>query len=77
MASEPREIFTYKASVLWLWHAHNRVNFRLKGDDTEDKQFPKILFPSHKVIAAVVVSAVTVAGIVGGYGYCLGATALV
>jgi len=48
MASEPREIFTYEASVFWLWHAHNRVNFRLKGDDTEDKQFPKILFPSHK-----------------------------
>jgi len=48
MASEPREIFTYKGSVFWLWHAHNRVNFRLKGDVTEDKQFPKIIFPSHK-----------------------------
>lgn len=48
MASEPREIFTYKDSVLWLWHAHNRVNHRLKGDETEDQQFPKQLFPSRQ-----------------------------
>jgi len=48
MASEPRSIYTYDGSVLWLWHAHNRANFRLKGDETEDKQFPKQLFPSHK-----------------------------
>lgn len=48
MASEPRQIFTYEGSVLWLWHAHNRVNNRLKGDETEDKQFPKQLFPSQQ-----------------------------
>jgi len=48
MASEPREIFTYEGSVLWLWHAHNRVNYRLKGDETEDPQFPKQLFPSQR-----------------------------
>lgn len=48
MASEPRKIFTYEGSVLWLWHAHNRVNNRLKGDETEDKQFPKQLFPSQQ-----------------------------
>lgn len=33
-------------AVLWLWIAHNQVNDRLKGDHTEDPQFPKIQFPS-------------------------------
>lgn len=33
-------------AVLWLWQAHNKVNQRLKGDQTEDPQFPKIQFPS-------------------------------
>ncbi|XP_017145854.1 sulfhydryl oxidase 1 [Drosophila miranda] len=35
-------------AVLWLWAAHNEVNQRLAGDDTEDPQFPKIQFPSEK-----------------------------
>lgn len=33
-------------AVLWLWSAHNMVNARLKGDQTEDIHFPKIQFPS-------------------------------
>lgn len=34
-------------AVLWLWAAHNEVNNRLAGDETEDPQFPKIQFPSE------------------------------
>ncbi|XP_054737338.1 sulfhydryl oxidase 1 isoform X1 [Anastrepha obliqua] len=34
-------------AVLWLWAAHNEVNNRLAGDDTEDPQFAKIQFPSE------------------------------
>ncbi|KAH8319978.1 hypothetical protein KR074_010554 [Drosophila pseudoananassae] len=33
-------------AVLWLWAAHNEVNQRLAGDNTEDPEFPKIQFPS-------------------------------
>ncbi|CAD7013563.1 unnamed protein product [Ceratitis capitata] len=33
-------------AVLWLWAAHNEVNERLAGDETEDPKFPKIQFPS-------------------------------
>ncbi|KAH8374103.1 hypothetical protein KR200_001597 [Drosophila serrata] len=33
-------------AVLWLWAAHNEVNQRLAGDDTEDPEFPKLQFPS-------------------------------
>lgn len=33
-------------SVLWLWAAHNEVNKRLAGDDTEDPAYPKIQFPA-------------------------------
>lgn len=36
-------------AVLWLWSAHNQVNKRLAGDDTEDPAFPKIQFPSAKL----------------------------
>ena len=32
-------------SVLYLWKAHNVVNARLKGDNTEDPEFPKYQFP--------------------------------
>ncbi|KAL1516670.1 hypothetical protein ABEB36_000552 [Hypothenemus hampei] len=35
-------------AILWLWEAHNEVNKRLSGDDTEDPEFPKIQFPSEK-----------------------------
>ncbi|CAD5233476.1 unnamed protein product [Bursaphelenchus xylophilus] len=34
-------------SFLYLWRAHNIVNARLKGRDTEDPKFPKIQFPAH------------------------------
>lgn len=37
---------TKDEAVLWLWAAHNEVNQRLAGDDTEDSKFPKIQFPS-------------------------------
>lgn len=33
-------------SVLWLWRAHNEVNERLAGDDTEDPNHKKIQYPS-------------------------------
>lgn len=32
--------------ILWLWAAHNEVNQRLAGDETEDPKFPKIQFPT-------------------------------
>jgi len=48
MASEPRSICNYGDSVLWLWHAHNRVNLRTKGSLTEDPKYPKQLFPNAK-----------------------------
>lgn len=32
-------------AVIWLWKAHNKVNERIKGDNTEDPMFPKIQFP--------------------------------
>jgi len=35
-------------SVLWLWAAHNQVNQRTKGSDSEDPTHPKKLFPSFK-----------------------------
>lgn len=35
-------------AVLWLWAAHNEVNQRLAGDETEDPEFPKLQFPSPK-----------------------------
>lgn len=35
-------------TVLWLWEAHNEVNDRLKGDETEDPEFPKIQFPTKE-----------------------------
>ncbi|XP_032671130.1 sulfhydryl oxidase 1-like [Odontomachus brunneus] len=33
-------------SVLWLWRAHNEVNARLSGDNTEDPEHKKIQYPS-------------------------------
>ncbi|VDM75223.1 unnamed protein product [Strongylus vulgaris] len=32
--------------VMYLWRAHNIVNARLHGRDTEDPQFPKVQFPA-------------------------------
>uniref|UniRef100_A0A914VSH5 Sulfhydryl oxidase n=1 Tax=Plectus sambesii TaxID=2011161 RepID=A0A914VSH5_9BILA len=34
-------------AILYLWKAHNVVNARLKGDDTEDPEFPKYQFPPN------------------------------
>lgn len=34
-------------AVLWLWTAHNEVNKRLSGDETEDPEFPKLQFPTN------------------------------
>ncbi|KAK6040041.1 hypothetical protein COOONC_22454 [Cooperia oncophora] len=36
---KPEDVFLY------LWKAHNIVNARLQGRDTEDPQFPKVQFP--------------------------------
>lgn len=32
-------------SLLWLWQAHNRVNARLSGDETEDPEHKKMQYP--------------------------------
>ncbi|CAG9816071.1 unnamed protein product [Phaedon cochleariae] len=37
---------SWNESILWLWRAHNEVNKRLSGDETEDPEYPKIQFPS-------------------------------
>lgn len=39
-------------AVLWLWSAHNQVNKRLAGDDTEDPAFPKVQFPTVNMCSA-------------------------
>jgi thiol oxidase len=31
---------------MYLWRAHNTVNKRLKGRETEDPKFPKLQFPA-------------------------------
>lgn len=38
--------------VLWLWRAHNRVNARLSGDETEDPEHKKIQYPAAEHCAA-------------------------
>ncbi|KAG5886744.1 hypothetical protein JTB14_019442 [Gonioctena quinquepunctata] len=46
-----REIFkvsSWDEAVLWLWVAHNEVNKRLSGDQTEDPEYPKYQFPSSE-----------------------------
>ena len=35
-------------SILWLWRAHNEVNERLSGDETEDPEHKKIQYPAAK-----------------------------
>lgn len=39
-------------AVLWLWDAHNEVNRRLAGDETEDPSFPKVQFPTEEMCQA-------------------------
>ena len=36
-------------AILFLWHAHNRANFNLKGDPSEDPTCPKVQFPTRKL----------------------------
>lgn len=33
-------------AVLFLWRSHNKANFHLHGDATEDPEHPKLQFPS-------------------------------
>lgn len=40
------KVTTKDEAVLWLWTAHNEVNRRLAGDNTEDPAFPKIQYPT-------------------------------
>lgn len=42
-------VATKDNAVLWLWSAHNEVNNRLAGDDTEDPAFKKIQYPARDV----------------------------
>ncbi|KOC60182.1 Sulfhydryl oxidase 1 [Habropoda laboriosa] len=48
MASKNKmfDISNANDSVLWLWSAHNEVNARLSGDDTEDPKYKKIQYPA-------------------------------
>lgn len=38
--NKPEDAFMY------LWRAHNTVNSRLKGKETEDPKYPKVQFPA-------------------------------
>ncbi|CAH1179070.1 unnamed protein product [Phaedon cochleariae] len=42
------EVTSWDDSILWLWMAHNEVNKRLSGDETEDPEFPKQQFPTQE-----------------------------
>lgn len=42
-------VTTQNDSVLWLWAAHNKVNNRLSGDQTEDPEHKKIQFPNKEI----------------------------
>lgn len=48
MASKSRmfDVRSRDEAVLWLWRAHNQVNARLAGDDTEDPEHKKIQYPA-------------------------------
>ncbi|KAJ3661101.1 hypothetical protein Zmor_005517 [Zophobas morio] len=39
-------VASLEESVFWLWEAHNVVNARLSGDETEDPEYPKEQFPT-------------------------------
>jgi thiol oxidase len=41
------EVLSLESSILWLWESHNVVNARLKGDPTEDAEYPKKQFPDR------------------------------
>lgn len=40
------DVRTKDEAVLWLWRAHNEVNARLSGDNTEDPEHKKIQYPA-------------------------------
>ncbi|XP_076290507.1 sulfhydryl oxidase 1 [Lasioglossum baleicum] len=40
------EVSNVNDSILWLWSAHNEVNARLAGDNTEDPKHKKIQYPA-------------------------------
>lgn len=42
------DVHSRDEAVLWLWRAHNEVNARLSGDDTEDPEHKKIQYPAAK-----------------------------
>lgn len=44
---ESRSLAAYDV-VLWLWKSHNRANFHLHRDVTEDHMHPKVQFPSFE-----------------------------
>lgn len=44
-----KEVNHLNDSVLWLWHAHNFANDRLKTDVSTDPKHPKIQFPSPEM----------------------------
>ena len=39
------EVHTHDEAILWLWHAHNKVNKRLSKEPSTDPHFPKIAYP--------------------------------
>ena len=43
-----QEIKSPEQAILWLWQAHNRANRRLSGDLTDDRAFPKEIFPNRQ-----------------------------
>ncbi|KAL6263458.1 hypothetical protein P5V15_006250 [Pogonomyrmex californicus] len=48
MASKNKifDVHSKDEAILWLWRAHNQVNARLSGDNTEDPQHKKIQYPA-------------------------------
>lgn len=43
-----KEVTNKNSSILWLWRAHNKANVRLQNDITDDRQFPKEVFPNRE-----------------------------
>ena len=57
MSTNLENELTYSnSSVLWLWHAHNKVNARLKGSSSESKLLPKRQFPTYDECANCYIS---------------------
>ncbi|XP_066583966.1 sulfhydryl oxidase 2 [Prorops nasuta] len=49
--SEKNKLFGVRSgneNILWLWRAHNEVNARLSGDETEDPEHKKIQYPTDE-----------------------------